>query len=170
MTDDYSAIEAELQNKGYKPVNLERKVKTIELTYHGIILSKKNRHIVARNGQIVPDSDATKNQDDMVFQFATQLKKQGINDAFFMTKTEQVLQANKKNTRYAIYFKIWRANNIRRDLDNQVTTLLDALTESFAIVDDSHKYLKRIVADDKGVDKDDPRAEISIKIAQDSEQ
>lgn len=169
MTDDYSEIEAELQRRGYKPVNLERKIKTIELTYHGIILSKKNRHIISSHGGIIPDRKAVENENDMISQFTAQLKKQDINDVFFMTKTEQVLQANKKNTRYAIYFKIWRANNIRRDLDNQVTTLLDALTESFAIVDDSHKYLKRIVADDKGIDKDDPRAEISIKIAQDSE-
>lgn len=167
--EDYAGIEAQLQSQGFKPVNMKRKIRTVELVYHGIILSKKNRHIISSHGGIIPDSKAVANENDMIRQFTEQLKKQGINDAFLLTKTEQVLLANKKNTRYSIYFKIWRANNIRRDLDNQITTLLDAMTEAFAIVDDSHKYLKRIIADDMGLDKDNPRAEITIKIAEDSE-
>ena len=170
MIDDYTEIEDELKAQGYKPVNNRRKIRTIELTFNGIILSKKNRHIISSHGGIIPDSKARENENEMIQQFTDQLRAQGINDAFTKTKTEQVLEANGKNTKYAIQFEIWRANNIRRDLDNQVTTLLDALTESFAIADDSHKYLKQIVAIDRGLDKDNPRAEIIIKIAEDSEE
>lgn len=165
--DDWAVIDRKMAEKGYKPFNTRRKMRTIELVFRGIIKSKKNRHIIARNGKIIPDSEAVKNQNEMIRQFTAQLKEQGINDAFTMTKTEQVLDANRKNTRYAIAFEIWRGNNIRRDLDNQITTLLDALTESFAIVDDSYKYLKQITAIDRGVDKENPRAEITIKVAED---
>lgn len=170
MIDDYAEIESELKAQGYKPFNKMRTIRKLELTYHGIILSKKNRHIISSHGGIIPDSKARENEDDMIQQFTSQLRAQGINDSFIKTKTEQVLEANSKNTKYAIQFEIWRANNIRRDLDNQTTTLLDALTESFAIADDSHKYLKQIVAIDRGLDKDNPRAEITIKIAEDSEE
>lgn len=169
MVDDFENIniDEELQALGYKPCNTKRKIRTLVLEYHGIILSKKNRHIISSHGGIIPDSRARENENDMIQQFTAQLRKKGIMDAFIMTKAGQVLEANSKNTKYAIHFDIWRANNIRRDLDNQVTTLLDALTESFAIADDSHNYLKRISAEDKGVDKEDPRAVITIKIAED---
>lgn len=170
IDEEIAVIENKLQEQGYKPVNMQRKTRTIKLTFNGIILSKKNRHIISSHGGIIPDSKAVANENDMIQQFTAQLREQGIDDAFTMTKTEQVLEANRNNTRYAIQFEIWRANNIRRDLDNQITTLLDALTESFAIVDDSHKYLKQIVAIDRGIDKDNPRAQITIKIAEDREE
>lgn len=169
MSDDYSAIDAELKAQGYKAVNVKRKSHVVKLTFHGVILSKKNRHIISAQGGIIPDSRARANESEMIQQFTTQLREQGINDAFMMTKTGQILEANAKNTKYAIQFEIWRGNNIRRDLDNQITTLLDALTESFAIADDSHKYLKQIVAIDRGLDEENPRAEITIKIFEDLE-
>ena len=169
MHDDNSGIDAEMKAQGYKAVNTKRKCRTIKLVFHGVILSKKNRHIISAHGGIIPDSKARENESDMIQQFTLQLRQQGINDAFMMTKTGQILEANAKNTKYAIQFEIWRGNNIRRDLDNQITTLLDALTESFAIADDSHKYLKQIVAIDRGLDKGNPRAEITIKIFEDLE-
>ena len=143
---------------------MNRMHRIIKLRFDGVILSKKNRHIISRNGGIIVDNKAQANEDDMVQQFVTQLRKQGINDAFFMTTTQKLELANKRHERYAIRFDIWRANNIRRDLDNQVTTLLDALTKAFAIADDSHKYLKQIVATDKGIDRQNPRAEIEINV------
>lgn len=170
MNDEYAEIDSKMLADGYKPVNMKRRVRTIELDFDGVILSKKNRHIISRNGGIIPDKKAQENENEMIRQFTTQLRQLGINDAFSKTKTEQVMEANQRHTRYAISFEIWRVNNIRRDLDNQVTTLLDALTESFAIADDSHNYLKQITAVDRGVDREHPRAHIVIKIAEDTQE
>lgn len=163
---DINQAERELQERGYKPIN-KRRVRSIRLRFDGIVLSKKNRHIISKNGGIIPDAKARANQQDMVRQFVTQLKKQGIEDAFLLTKEAQVVEAKNKHTRYAILFEIWRGNDIRRDLDNQANTLLDALTESFAIADDSCKFIKEFTVRDMGVSRDEPHVEITIRIAED---
>lgn len=49
-----------------------------------------------------------------------------------------------------------------RDLDNQVSTVLDALVKAGIIIDDSCKYLKMITAIYGGVDKENPRVVIDI--------
>lgn len=163
---DIKQAEQKLQEQGYAPIN-KRRVRSLRLRFDGIVLSKKNRHIISKQGGIIPDAKARANQNEMVRQFVTQLKKQGIEDAFFMTKEEQVVQAKSKHTKYAILFEIWRGNDIRRDLDNQANTLLDAMVEAFAIADDSCKFIKEFTVRDMGVKKDEPHVEITIRIAED---
>lgn len=164
--DEIAEIEQELQSQGYMPIN-KRRVRTLKLRYDGVVLSKKNRHIISRNGGIIPDAKARANQQDMVRQFIVQLKKYGIDDAFQLTKEEQIVKARNKRTKYAILFEIWRGNDIRRDLDNQANTLLDALTEAFAIADDSCKFIKEFTVRDMGVNREEPHVEITIRIAED---
>ena len=53
-------------------------------------------------------------------------------------------------------------DNRRRDLDNMLTTIQDALVKSGMLEDDSWKYL-RIGFVDAELDKDNPRAEITLK-------
>lgn len=137
--------------------------KITELVYHGTVLSKKNRHITTRQGIVVPDAKAKANEADMVSQFIVQLKKQGGTRIFTQTRAEMLIEANMHATQYRIRFKIYNETNRRRDLDNQATSLLDALTKAGAIVDDCSKYVRAIYIEYGGIDKDDPRAEIIIE-------
>ena len=136
--------------------------RSIYLTYHGTVLSKKNRHITTRQGHIIPDARAKANEDDMINQFLVQLKKQGGSKIFTKTHTERLLEASQKGTAYSIAIHIWNESNRRRDLDNQATSILDALTKSGAIVDDCAKFVRALTVIYKGIDKEDPRAEIHI--------
>ena len=138
-------------------------MKQIRLTYHGTVLSKKNRHITTRQGIVVPDARAKANEADMVSQFLIQLKKQGGAAALVKTHTERLVEAQQNGTIYSIRMIIYNETNRRRDLDNQATSILDALTKSGAIVDDCARFVRRILVEYGGIDKDDPRAEVIIK-------
>lgn len=147
---------------------LNRRKRVIELVYKGVVLSKKNRHIVSRRGAVIPDAKARANENDIIQQLTDQLKAQGHTEAFRLTKQEQMLEAKRKHAKYALRFWIWRGNNLRRDLDNQLNTLLDAMTAAFAIPDDSCTFIKQITIVDRGVDKENPRVEIRIAIFEDA--
>lgn len=168
--EEWAEIDAQLQAQGFRPCNTVRKVRIVELVFHGAVLSKKNRHIISRQGSVIPDAKARANENDIIQQLTDELRNQGITDIFSMTKAEQVMQAKKKHTKYSIRFWVWRANEIRRDLDNQLNTLLDAMTASFAIADDSCKFVKQILIVDRGVDREDPRVEIRLRITEDAEE
>jgi Holliday junction resolvase RusA-like endonuclease len=69
-----------------------------------------------------------------------------------------------KITEYPISIRItfyWK--DLRRhDLDNGVATILDALKDAGIIEDDYYKYIDRIEAIYGGLDRINPRCEISI--------
>lgn len=138
-------------------------MKTIRLTYHGTVLSKKNRHITTRQGIVVPDAKAKANEADMVSQFIPQLKKQGGTAIFTKTHTDRLVEAQQAGIWYRIRIDIYNETNRRRDLDNQATSILDALTKSGAIVDDCARFVRSILVVYGGIDKEDPRAEIEIQ-------
>ena len=137
-------------------------MKIIRLIYHGTVLSKKNRHITTRQGIVVPDARAKANETDMINQFIPQLRRQGGTSIFTKTHTDRLIEANAKGTTYGVKMTIYNETARRRDLDNQATSILDALTKSGAIVDDCAKYVRKLVIEYGGIDRLNPRAEITI--------
>lgn len=140
--------------------------KTIKLRYDGKILSKKNRHVVARIGgrnAVLPDHAAQENETRMVASFMRQLGADADHRGKIMQdKARRVLEAERAGAEYEIGIEITQADGIRRDLDNQTSTIMDALVRSGAIADDCRKFVKAITVKDKGIDKERAGADITI--------
>lgn len=140
--------------------------RTIKLRYDGKILSKKNRHVVARIGgrnAVLPDHAAQENETRMVAAFMRQLGADSDHRGKIMQdKARRVLEAERAGTEYEIGIEITQADGIRRDLDNQTSTIMDALVRSGAIADDCRKFVKAIAVKDKGIDKERAGADITI--------
>lgn len=132
-------------------------VNKIELTYHGVIYSKKNHKRIINNPRtgkkmIVSGVKAMQNEEDMVKQFK-----------WIKTAEEnKVLFEHFPEPPYLIEVLIWEKDRTRRDLDNQATSLLDALVKSGIIPDDDWKMVPEINAKFMGIDKYDPHASIRI--------
>lgn len=168
VRDEIRDIDREMREAGITSPIQPRTSRTIRLVYRGIVLSKKNRHIISRHGGVIPDAKARANQQDIENQIAIQLREQKMTDAFALDQTGRMLKAKRLNAEYHIRFDIYAGNEIRRDLDNQASTLLDAIVEVGAIPDDSTKFLKTLVVTHKGLDRTNPRAEIQILIKEDA--
>ena len=61
-----------------------------------------------------------------------------------------------------LYATFYCKDNRRRDLDNMLSTVLDALRHAGILEDDSWQYLPRIVAT-ADLDKENPRVELIIE-------
>lgn len=122
----------------------------IKLTYHGAVLSKKNTKQIIKNPRtgkpiIVSNKSAKANEGDMTDQFSLQTLKQAA-------------PVEKCKISIVIYEPNWQ----RRDLDNQTTSILDALVKAEVIKDDSIKCVVGLSIELGGIDKNNPRAEIVI--------
>lgn len=168
VADEIKDIDEQMQKSGHATPIKQRRTRLIKLTYHGIVLAKKNRHIISSHGAVIPDRKARENENDIINQLAVGLKHQGITDAFTLDQASRMIKARKNNAEYSVQFNIFAGNEIRRDLDNQASTLLDAMTKAGAIPDDSIKFLKTIIINHKGIDRIDPRAEIIIRVEEDA--
>ena len=139
---------------------------TIKLRFDGQILSKKNRHMVAKIGGhsfIKPDQEAKANEDNMVNQFKAQLMTTTRRVRAIQTKERRVLEAKAAGETYEVSIRITEPNMVRRDLDNQTSTIMDALTRSGAIADDCWTFVRKITVEAGGVSKT-PGADIQITI------
>lgn len=65
--------------------------------------------------------------------------------------------------RVEISAKIWYANNRRKDNDNTFQSILDLLQDCGIIEDDSWQIVPKCEIEAMGIDKNNPRAEITIK-------
>lgn len=92
----------------------------------------------------------------MVWEFSGQLKDQGREIFDKPTK-------NYEGRVFEVEVKIFQPDRKRRDLDNQLTALLDGLVDAAALPDDSNKFVRKISAELGGIDKENPRAEITIR-------
>lgn len=127
-------------------------MKKIELTYCGMVISKKNAKRIIRNARtgkptIISNKAALANEHDMIDQFSIQTLKQ-----------------KKPVAKCKVEIVIYEPNYQKRDLDNQATSILDALVGAEVIADDSIKCVEEISTKFAGVDKDNPRAEVAIQI------
>ena len=129
----------------------------ITLTYHGTVTAKKNSKQIIRNPHtgrpmLISNRRAKKQETDMAWDLLMQAKDGGW----------QCGEERPYST-FNIEVKIWNKDRRRRDLDNQTTAILDALVSAGIIPDDSCDYLPKISTEYKGIDNEDPRAEIYIK-------
>lgn len=136
------------------------KPKSLYLTYSGEIYSKKNsKRIItnARTGRpLIVSNDKAKNQEvAMTWNFTTQCAK---TDWEFFTKDP----AEYEGREFEVLVFIFQKNKKRRDLDNQLTAILDGLVAANIIPDDSNKFVKMLTVAQAGIDKENPRAEIRI--------
>lgn len=126
----------------------------IELIYHGLVVSKKNNRVAGhdpRTGKqfVAVNPRARANQNDMIMEFRDQLGI-GFDASPMITDPCE------------ISIKLYEPNWQRRDIDNQATSILDALVAARVIENDDVKHVKALAVTMAGVDKDDPRAEITI--------
>lgn len=140
----------------------------IKLRFDGQVLAKKNRHMVAKIGNhafVKPDKEAQANEADMVQQFRIQLMATKRRLKAIQTKERRVLEAKASGETYEIDITITQPNMVRRDLDNQASTIMDALTKAGAIADDCWQFVRKITVQAGGVSKT-PGADITITINQ----
>ena len=126
----------------------------IRLWYSGVVVSKKNSKVIRINrhtGQrfITSNAIAKQNELDMVTQFREQVAKLKGYSADVMSPC-------------SIEFRIWEPDYKRRDLDNQITSILDALVRAEVLPDDSISTLRGITVNLIGFDPENPRVEIVI--------
>lgn len=122
----------------------------LRLVYHGLVRAKKNSKHPIRNSRtgrlgIVTSKEARDNEDDMVKQFKVQSPRFDVPSPV------------------SISIDIFEPDYYRRDLDNQASTILDALVRSHRIEDDGIKNVVDLHVCFAGVDRKDPRAVIHIQ-------
>ena len=126
-------------------------VEEVALVYYGTVYSKKNSKRIIRNRKtgrmaLVSSEVAQENEIDM----ANQFKRQAKGQITFPCE---------------VHIKIYEPNFTRRDLDNQATSILDALKVSEVIADDDFKHVSAVSIRFGGVNSQNPRAEVTIREA-----
>lgn len=126
-----------------------------ETDFYGQVTAKKNSRVISINPRtgkpFVRSNDAAKAQErEMVENFAYDM-------AFYKRKPEDF-----ENRTIEVKIEVWNKDNRRHDLDNQLSTILDALVKAKVLPDDSQSVVYKVSAEYKGVDKEDPRTLITI--------
>lgn len=122
----------------------------IDLFYSGIIYSKKNsKQIIQVHGKpiLISNKNAKKNEQEMSAEFALQVMKGKW----------------KPQGKYSVSMYFWRENNIRRDLDNMATSVLDALVLAGALEDDNVNSVHELHIYDMGVDKENVGVRVHLE-------
>lgn len=150
----------------------------IELTYKGVVCSKKNSKQIIRTKagipRIISNATARANEEEMVRQFeaqAIELASKNAELSFIAkrdaNKVKMLTDATAHNERYVVNIEIYAPNAVRRDLDNQATSIFDALVRAGILADDCFKFLRAFSVKFAGIDKFNPRAVIQIEVQRD---
>lgn len=120
-------------------------------TYLGQVTSKKNNKVIAINRRtgrpFVRMNDLAKAQErEMIAVFKDDFLMQQMKREWF------------EGRRIEVVVEVWNKDARKHDLDNQLSTILDALTKAQVLPDDSQLTVAKVTAEYKGIDKDDPRA------------
>lgn len=122
----------------------------LRLAYNGVIYSKKNSKRIIINRKtgktgLISSDKALANEHDMIAQFLSQKPRYQIPSPV------------------SVEIDIYEPNKFRRDLDNQATSILDALTRARIIEDDSIHHVTALHVRLAGIDSNLPHAIIKIK-------
>lgn len=122
----------------------------LRLVYNGVVYSKKNSKriiINRRTGRtgLISSDKARANEYDMISQFLSQKPRHQVPSPV------------------SVSIDIYEPNRCRRDLDNQATSILDALTRANVLADDSINHVSELHVRLAGIDNKRPRAVVYIK-------
>lgn len=130
----------------------------VTLTYRGVIFSKKNsKQIVMNRRTRRPILISNRNAKNQEIAMAWEFKDQAMIEGW------PALDKQEFNHQYMVEIAIWQKDYRRRDLDNQATAILDGLVAGGILPDDRCDIVPKLTVEFRGVDRENPRAEIHIK-------
>lgn len=126
-----------------------------ETDYFGQVTGKKNSKMIAINRHtgkpFVKMNERAKQQEkEMVENFSYDMKFNKLTPEDFAGRHIEVI------------VEVWNQDKRKHDLDNQLSTILDALVKAKVLPDDSQETVNKVSAEYKGVDKEDPHAYITV--------
>lgn len=129
---------------------------TLMLTFYGQVKAKKNSRQISINSRtgkpFVRQSDSAKAQELlMVSAFKSDYRLAEIRREYFENAPA-----------YKVEVEIWNEDKRKHDLDNQLATIMDALVKARILRGDDQQVVEEEIVRYKGVDRLDPRAEITI--------
>lgn len=132
----------------------------IEICYFGVVTAKKNSKQIVRNPRtgrpmVISNRAAKAQENDMAWQFSI--------DATEALDKKGIALSDWKYFPHELVVEIWNKDKRRHDLDNQLSSIQDALVLAGVIPDDDPRYIPAVTVRYMGVDKESPRVIIKLK-------
>lgn len=95
---------------------------------------------------------------------AKEQEREMVEDFRFDKKVARLRDEDLVGKRFRVEMEIWNKDRRKHDLDNQVSTVLDALVKAEVLPDDSAETVWYVSAEYMGVDKKMPRVKVVLDI------